>query len=705
MTRVLLRRLTGAVALSLVSACAIRAQQTQPPSASSASTEQEAPAPKRTVLFERHADPDATAPNAATPKSSPQEPASALPAASGPELTDDERTAITITAYDLDAQLKPASSGLQMRARMTVRNDGSTPLTRVALQISSTLTWESVSALPADGGAAQKLPLAQHLIETDADHTGKASEAIVSLERPLAPGTSVTLDTFYSGAIAASGARLEAIGATPDAAMSADWDAIAPMPNGLLTALRGMGSVLWYPVAAPQLFLGDGAKLFQYLDATRLREASATVHLRVAVEYSGEPPAAVYFCARRQAMTAISDDADSPVVAGHGIATAEFPAEPLGFRLPSLFVVAHAEMMIAFAPTMRDGSAQSSSSSATAPSPAIDERVTKPESDAAVDEQAPMVALETDDSGVSLRLTDSAESVAPLLQEWFGPRPLSALTVLDHDGQPFEDGPLLVAPAAGLAGSTSMGALAHSMAHAWVQTGVPWMDEGLPQFAELLEVEQQQGRDAAIAQLQELLRPLDLAEVVIEPGKTADEGEPLVAASDELYYRRKSAAVWWMLRDITGDDALRAALTAWCAQPVSQQSPREQALAFEHLLEKTSGKDLNWFFADWVLRDRGLPDLSITGVEPHLLPAGETHASGWLVSVTVRNEGGAAADVPLIIRSGTFSTTRRMRIAGFASSTERVLVETPPSEVVVNDGSAPEIRSSTHKQEIAPPAQ
>jgi hypothetical protein len=178
----------------------------------------------------------------------------------------------------------------------------------------------------------------------------------------------------------------------------------------------------------------------------------------------------------------------------------------------------------------------------------------------------------------------------------------------------------------------------------------------------------------------------------------------LTAASDELYYRRKSAAVWWMLRDIVGDDALRGALTAWCEQPVSQKSPREQAVAFERLLEKTSGKDLGWFFADWVLRDRGLPDLSITGVEPHLLPSGETHASGWLVSVTVRNDGGAAADVPLVIRSGTFSTTRRIRIAGFASSTERVLVETPPSEVVVNDGSTPEVRSSTHTQEIAPPA-
>jgi hypothetical protein len=693
------------MALSLVSVCSIRAQQTVPASGSGASAEQQAPATKGTVLFERHAEPDATTPDATKPKTAAQEPANALPAPSGPELTDDERAAITITAYDLDAQLKPATNGLQMRARMTLRNDGSAPLTRVALQVSSTLTWESVSLLPADGGAARKLPLAQHLIETDADHTGKASEAIVSLDSPLVPGASVALDTFYSGTIAASGARLEAIGATPDAAMSADWDAIAPMPNGLLTSLRGMGSVLWYPVAAPQLFLGDGAKLFQYLDATRQREASATVHLRVAVEYSGEPPVAAYFCARRRAMTAISDDADSPVVAGHGIATAEFPAEALGFRLPSLFVVAHAEMVVAFAPLMGGSTAQSSSSSATASSAAVDEATVKADAAAAGDAQTPMVALETDDTGVSLRLSDSAESVAPLLQQWFGPRPLSALTVLDHDGQPFEDGPLLVAQAAGLAGSTSMGALAHSLAHAWVQTGVPWMDEGLPQFAELLEVEQQQGREAAIAQLQELLRPLDLAEIVVDPGKTAEEGQPLIAAGDELYYRRKSAAVWWMLRDIAGEDALRAALTTWCAQPVSQQSPREQALAFEHLLEKTSGKDLGWFFADWVLRDRGLPDLSLTGVEPHLLPAGETHASGWLVSVTVRNDGGAAADVPLIIRSGTFSTTRRMRIAAFASSTERVLVETPPSEVVVNDGSTPEVRSSTHKQEIAPPAQ
>jgi hypothetical protein len=680
-----------AVVATTLSASAALGQQPAAGGAPDAAAPVAEPAPHGTVLFERHADTAAAPPATAT--SAPQ---------SAPEITDTERGAISITAYNLDAQLQPARSGLQMRARLTLRNDGAAPLTRVALEISSTLMWESVSLVPTDGGARVKLPLAQHMLDTDADDTGAASEGIVSLPAALAPGGSVVLDTFYSGTLSATGARLERIGATPAAALDADWDAISPLPNGLLTALRGFGSALWVPVAAPQLFLGDGAKLFQFAGTLRLRDQGVSVHLRLAVEYDGEPPAAAYFCGRRRAMTAISDDVNSPVAAGHGIATAEFPAARLGFRLPSLFVVGHAEQLIAPAPAMRNtapaGSAAGSSSSRADSPPAT--AVAEPATSGG---GQPLLAVETDDDGALPRLADSAEGVAPLLQHWFGARPLSALTVLDHDGQPFEDGPLLVAPAASLAGSSAMTALAHSLAHTWVQTGQPWMDEGLAQFAALLWVEQQQGRDAALAQLQDLLRPLALAEVTLDPksAAAASEGQPLVAASDELYYRRKAAAVWWMLREMMGDDDLRAALTAWCAQPVSAQSAREQALALERLLEKTGGKDLGWFFADWVLHDRGLPDLSVVSVEPHLLPAGETHASGWLVSVTVRNDGGAAADVPLIIRSGSFSTTRRIRIAGFASTTERVLVETRPTQVVVNDGSTPEVSSSTHTQTVA----
>jgi len=68
--------------------------------------------------------------------------------------------------------------------------------------------------------------------------------------------------------------------------------------------------------------------------------------------------------------------------------------------------------------------------------------------------------------------------------------------------------------------------------------------------------------------------------------------------------------------------------------------------------------------------------------------------------VTVRNDGAAAAEVPVTIRSDTFTTTSRLRIAGFASATARVLVEAPPSEVLVNDGSTPEVRDSIHKTSV-----
>ncbi|HEY1741625.1 MAG TPA: hypothetical protein VGG18_00560, partial [Granulicella sp.] len=82
------------------------------------------------------------------------------------------------------------------------------------------------------------------------------------------------------------------------------------------------------------------------------------------------------------------------------------------------------------------------------------------------------------------------------------------------------------------------------------------------------------------------------------------------------------------------------------------------------------------------------------------LPAGQGHSASWLVAVTAHNDGAAAVEVPLTIRSGTFSTTSRMRIAGFGNATARVLVEAPPTEVVLNDGSAPEVRTSMHTREV-----
>ena len=453
--------------------------------------------------------------------------------------------------------------------------------------------------------------------------------------------------------------------------------------------MRGFGNVLWFPVAAPQLFLQDGT-LVPAVGRERLEHATTPVSLRLSVEFSGEAPTAVYFCGRRQPLAALHDNDDAPIAFGSGIATATFPAEVIGPRPLSLFVIAQRERMIA-------------------PLPAPSSAQGKPGASG-----PPMLAVEsTDDRELSL-LAESAQHVAPLIQQWFGPHPLTALTVIDHAGQPFEDGPLLVAPVGTLAAPASAPLLAHSLTHAWVQTGQPWMDEGLAEFFSLLWIEREKGRDAAVAQLDAMMQPVATADTLSDAADNANSadtasssstadaivGQPLIAAYDELFYRRKAAAVWWMLRDIAGEQPLQLALSAWRSQKPSNDSAETQAQAFELLLEKTSGKDLAWFFNDWVLHDRGLPALSIVDVTPRQLPAGTGHGQGWLVAVTMHNAGAAAVEVPLVIRSGTFSTTKRIRIPGLSNTTERVVVETAPTEVILNDGSTPEAGSSTHTRTV-----
>jgi hypothetical protein len=622
-----------------------------------AQTPQQDP-PKGEVIFERHGEPaepqkDAIQPIPPSREAAPE---------TIPDITDTERSALTFTAYDLDVRLTPATSRLAMRARLTVRNDGATPLKHIALQVSSSLKWESAT-LVADTQRTH-LPLAQHLLETDADHTGAASEAVLTLPSPLAPGASLTLDTFYSGAITQNSTRLERIGAAHDEAAKADWDAITDDA----VALRGFGDVLWYPVAAPQLFLGQGAQLFDAIGQIRLRESTASVHLRLNVEYAGDPPVAAYFCGRRRALKNVSDNDAAPVVNAPGLATAEFAATPLGPRVLSFFLIWSPEI---FAAPVAGASTSSG-----------------------------VLAIETTDESQLPLVTANAKEAAALLADWLGPQPLSSLAILDHSGQPFEDGPFLVAPLSALGGPDAGPAMTHSLTHAWVQTGRPWMDEGLAQFFVLLGIERTRGREAATAQLNVLLQPLTLMEPALEPGKDGPVGQPLPSATSELYFRRKAAAVWWMLRDLAGEDALKQALGAWRVQPASTATPEQDTARFEALLEKTAAKDLHWFFDDWVLHDRGLPDLTIVDVTPRELPASAGKSSGWLVAVTVRNDGAATADVPLIIRSGTYSTTQRMRIPGFGTSTTRIVVEAPPTQILLNDGSTPEQRTSTHTRDI-----
>ncbi len=725
------RWLAVAVLLTGVS-IAVAGQSPQPPAdpPTAAPTQEALPPPQGQVIIQSHGTPPSLPDDGTANKGG----ASQAPAADQPiadqtavaDLTDADRSAPLITTYDLDVRLRPADGGLSARAQLTVKNTGSTPLKQIALQISSSLRWQSATLITpgthTTPATRLTLPVAGHRLDTDADHTGAETELILALPEPLLPGTSVQLDLFYTGTVPASAGRLERLGATAAQQQDTDWDAISPRWTGL----RGFGNVLWYPVASPQLFLAEGNTLFQAVGRTELREEDASVRLRLGVEYHGEPPVAAYFCGRRQSLTAVSDSPDSATEAGSGVATATFAAESLGFRGLNLFLIGQPEVFAdppgaptGGASTAGASTAGSASTSNQQPEPPPDSSSSSSSSSGQVDrtetdavqpllrrgggispDAKAFLALEGADSGSVQQFAAAATRSSTVLRQWLGPEPLSALTAIDHEGQPFQDGPLLVVPLPVLAQATQAQVLVQSLTHAWVQTGQPWMDDGLAQFFALLYAESQFGREAAIAQLNDLMKPVALLEPDPSSKVPSPNAEPLVAASSELIYRRKAAAVWWMLRGIVGDGNLHAALGAWCTQPVSPDPPAAQAIAFEHLLERLSHQDLGWFFKDWVLADKGLPDLILGDIAVVEEPTGPGHPAGWLVAVTIHNEGGAVADVPLVVRSGPLSTLRRVRIAGLATVTERVLVEGAPTAVSLNDGGTPEERTSTHTSDV-----
>ncbi|RSL17729.1 hypothetical protein EDE15_3272 [Edaphobacter aggregans] len=615
-----------------------------------------APPPQGTVLFNRNQDTEQPQP-AAKPAPASQETI---------KIPDAERNSLTFTAYDLDVHITPASSHLAVHARFTVRNSGSAPLERLALQLSSTLQWENLALTTPTG--VQPLKFVQQTINTDADHTGQATEAVVTLPHPLAPGDTLDLSAIYSGPIEFSARRLDVIDAPPSQAAHADWDAITPDT----TALRGFGNVLWYPTASAPLFLGDGAKLFQAAGRTKLQQSPATFRLRLTVEYVGDAPKDAFFNGRREPLLPITENPDTPVANAPGIATADFAPQPLGFRIPSLFLT---------------------------------DRTATP---------APnnLITTITGNPDAVPAFAAAADTIQPLLADWLGPTPLTSLTILDHEGQPFEDGAFLVTNMQHPNVSTLTLPLVHSLTHAWFHSSHAWLNEGVPQFMSLLWIERTQGRDAALDQLNQQRIPLSLAEPAgSQPATTpptdaqtssstpqppAPEGQSLIQATDELYYRNKAAAVLWMLRSIVGDEALKHALQLYRRSGPAEQDPHH----FQTILEQTSKKDLRWFFDDWVYNDRGLADLSIANVTPRELPAQGNKATSWLIAIEVRNEGEAIADVPVTVRSGDLTTTERVRVPGHSTASTRIVFEGNPDEIVLNDGNIPETTATTHTRKV-----
>ena len=608
----------AAVAAGLVTC--VGAQQASPPA--------EVPAEHPgTVILSRSLE------DSATPAKPAAKPAEA-------RATDAERQAITFLSYDLDVHLQPREHAMAVRARLLVRNDSSSPLGRLALQISSSLQWTGVHV----GGDAAAF--SQQPVNSDIDHTGALREAVIPLARPLGPQQSLSVDLTYEGTAALSATRVEQIGTPADVAEASDWDRISDEFVGL----RGFGNVVWYPVASVPVALGDGAKFFTEAAAERQRQSQATVTMRVTEEFFGEAPNLAVLDGEVLTVTPTS----LPAAAGvPGIVTCTLPPTRLGLASPSLFLLRR---------TAQEGNGVK-------------------------------VFARTEDVANAQAYLSAASIVAPLINRWLGTDPRGALDIVDlpeGDDAPFEDGDVLFADVRGTEPGKLTDVLVHSLSHLYFRSSYAWLQEGVPSFMGSLWLEQNRGRDIAIQQLDNTRGALSLA----EPGDAASAGidrQALLVARDPVYYRTKATYVLWMLRDLAGDNALARALRAY--QPGSDTA----GTGFEQVLEQASGKDLKWFFDDWVYHDRGLPDLSIAGVYPNKASV----PGSYIVAVDVSNSGTAEAQVPVSVSSGTATVTEMLRIPAKSKVSHRFVLQGQPEEVAVNDGTVPEVEASVHRQTLS----
>jgi hypothetical protein len=551
------------------------------------------------------------------------------------DVPDAARRAILFTKYALDVRLETRDQTMHVRAIVTVKNEGAAALEAIPLQISSSLKWEEIDA----GG--KPLHFAHHTVATDADHTGAMNEALATLAAPLAAGGERTLTVFYSGSGTPTARRLTSIGTPPDVALHTDWDGIREE----FTGLRGFGNVLWYPVSNVPVALGDSDRFFTEIGATKLRESGAIVSMTVTEEFTGAAPTVAFLDGMPAAVKATPAGSDLP-----GIATAKLAETRLGFATPTLFLARR---------TLESGNS------------------------------VKLYARESNAAATQSYMT-AASILTSQMTDWFGAKAKRELSVLDPpdaEDSPFEERALLVTNIANVDPKNLLGSMSHVLTHAYFASERPWLAEGVAQFMASVWTEHEDGREAAITQMDNQRGALSLAETG-DPEK--DPGQPLVAAHDPIFYRTKAAYVFWMLRGIVGDKPLEAALKQYDA--AGDTSPEY----FERLLERTSGEKLDWFFNDWVDRDRGLPDLTIENVTP----SRGSEEDSFIVAVTVSNAGSAVADVPVTIYAADGTVTERMRIEPKGRATRRFLAHGHPRQVQVNDGTTPETEASVHRKDI-----
>jgi hypothetical protein len=466
----------------------------------------------------------------------------------------------------------------------------------------------------------------------------------VTLPREVPPKSTIELDIGYEGVVPLDVTRLKRIGVPEDKATHSDWDQIGKS----FTAVRGIGYVVWYPVATESADLSEGNTVFETLGRWKAREVEANLKIKLTHSgATGEPP--LLICNGKSGQQFHEQMGRAYSVQG------EYSFEPLGTTVP-LFVIGSYDALerpslkISFLPGHKSG--------------------------------AENYAL-------------AADLAVPLVTEWFGaPRQKAeTLDLADSEVAPFESGPMLLTPLSSTNSAVYELSAVHQLTHAAFFSPRPWIYEGLAHFAQALEREQQSGRPAALDFMSRHRTSIVDAEKALAAAHTENEtaNQSLINTSIEEFYRSKAMYVWWMLRDMVGDAALKKALSVY-------HSDQDKESAYvQHLIEAQTHRDLEWFFDDWVYRDRSLPDFRVESAYPRARVDG-----GSTLTVTINNLGDAGAEVPVTLRMEDGEVTKRVEVHAKSKAAVRFETNSSPREIVVNDGSVPESDTSNNVFKVPP---
>ena len=408
-----------------------------------------------------------------------------------------DREAFTFTNYDLNVRVEPEQQRLGVRGKIALRNDSTKTQTNLSLQISSSLDWRSIRV------AGKPAHYVTQEYNSDLDHTGAFSEAIVDLLRAVPPKGTIEVEVGYEGVIPLDTSRLTRIGVPPEKAKHTDWDQISKS----FTAVRGIGYVTWYPVGTEDASLSEGNSVEETIGRWQAREADAEMSL------------------------SLESTRGTPIFSGAVERTGSGSSKPgqfsivgLGLNVPT-FIIADYEKLT---PKGRDNI------------------------------RVHYLPGEKDRAETYGEVASQVEPIIPA-----HPAELKIVALPDSDAEPFVTEGLLLTPLNTPLTNEAELSIVYAEARQAVKSPRPWIQGGLAHFAQAEFIEKQKGRQAALDYLTSHSTTL-IASEKAQPDRDATRS--LVNSPDDFYLQTKAMYVWSMLNDMLGKLPIEALLEYQAAE-------------------------------------------------------------------------------------------------------------------------------------------